>query len=103
MWKKRGDINAKTGYKFNSLYQTGKLVQTKMYLRIQNIRENSFKELYKNKWNAKKDMAILRIQIKFEVRRMKKEIMKLCSLLNFIVYQLWCLRNYKTKFKIKIY
>ena len=47
MWKKGRDINSKTEEKLSFLYQNGRRVQVGMYLRNQNIKDETFKELYK--------------------------------------------------------
>jgi hypothetical protein len=44
---KEGDINAKMGDKLSFMYQNGKPVYSGLFLRNQNIRDYSFKELYK--------------------------------------------------------
>jgi hypothetical protein len=62
MWKRGEYINAKMEDKFSSMYHNGRMVQIGMYMRNQKIRDYSFKELYKKERNAKRYMAILRMQ-----------------------------------------
>jgi hypothetical protein len=47
MWKKGEDIKAKMEDKLSFLCQTGIMIWVKMYMRNQNIIDDSFKELYK--------------------------------------------------------
>jgi hypothetical protein len=46
MWKKEGDIKAKMENKLSLLCQTGKMIWVEVYMRNQNIIDDSYKELY---------------------------------------------------------
>ena len=97
MWKKGGDLNAKTEEKLNFLYRNGRRVQVGMYLRNQNIKDETFKELYKKRAECEKIHGHIKDTVKFDVRRLRKESRKLYSLLNFIAYQILVLTELQNK------
>jgi hypothetical protein len=47
MWKKEGNIKAKMEDKLSLLCQTGKMIRIEVYMRNQNIMNDSYKELCK--------------------------------------------------------
>ena len=97
LWKKGGDINAKEEDKLSFLYLNGRMVQVGMYLRNQNIRDESFKELYKKRAECEKIHGHIKDTVKFDVRRVRKQSRKLYSLLNFVAYQLLVLTELQNK------
>lgn len=46
MWKKEGDIKAEMEDKLSLLCQTGKMIRVEVYIRNQNIIDDSYNELY---------------------------------------------------------
>ena len=68
-----------------------------MYLRNQNIKDETFKELYKKRAECEKIHGHIKDTVKFDVRRLRKESRKLYSLLNFIAYQILVLTELQNK------
>ena len=97
MWKKGGDINAKTEEKLIFLYQNGRRVQVGMYLRNQNIKDEAFKELYKKRAECEKIHGHIKDTVKFDIRRVRKASRKLYSILNFSAYQILVLTELQNK------
>jgi hypothetical protein len=65
MWKKGRDINAKMEEKLSFLCHNGRMVQIGRYLRNQNIRDDSFKELYKKRAECEKRYGHSKSTVKF--------------------------------------
>ena len=61
-WKIGGNVHASMKNKFKFLYENGRKKQVGMYLRNQNISDESFNKQYKKKMNVKRYMGILNVQ-----------------------------------------
>ncbi len=70
--------------KLEFLYKNGRMLQVGMYLRNQNINDDSFKELYKKRAECEKIHGHIKDTVKFDVRKVRKQSRKLYSLLNFV-------------------
>jgi hypothetical protein len=68
-----------------------------MYLRNQNIRDDSFKEIYKKRAECEKIHGHIKDTVKFDIRRVRKQSRKMYSLLNFVAYQLLVLTELQNK------
>ena len=62
--------------------------QVGMYLRNQNISDESFNEQYKKRDECEKIHGHIKCTVKFDIKRVRNESRKLYSLSSFIVYQL---------------
>ena len=87
-WRIDGDVHAPMENKLKFLYEIGRKEQVEMYLRNQNIRDESFDEQYKQRAECKKIHGHIKGTVKFDIRRVRNESRVLYSLLSFIAYQL---------------
>jgi hypothetical protein len=71
--------------------------QVGMYLRNQNISDDSFDEQYKKGVECEKIHGHIKCTVKFDIRRMRNKSRKLYSLLSFIAYQLLVLTEIQNK------
>src|SRR5664280_1506073 len=90
-WKLGGDIHAPMDNKLKFLYEIGRKEQVGMYLRNQNIRDESFEEQYKKRAECEKTHGHIKGTVKFDIRRIRNVSKKLYSLLSFVAYQLMVL------------
>ena len=96
-WKIGGDVHASMKNKLKFLYENGRKKQVGMYLRNQNISDESFNEQYKKRDECEKIHGHIKCTVKFDIRRVRNESRKLYSLLSFIVYQLLVLTEIQNK------
>ena len=96
-WKIGGDIHASMKNKLKFLYENGRRKQVGMYLRNQNISDESFNEQYKKRDECEKIHGHIKCTVKFDIRRVRNESRKLYSLLSFIAYQLLVLTEIQNK------
>ena len=68
-----------------------------MYLRNQDIRDESFDEQYQKRAECEKIHGHIKCTVKFEIRGVRNESRKLYSLLNLIAYQLLVLTEIQNK------
>ena len=68
-----------------------------MYLRNQNIRDESLEEQYKKRAECEKIHGHIKGTVKFDVRKVRNESRRLYSLLGFIVYQILILIEMQNK------
>ncbi len=87
MWKEGGDIHAKIEDKLRFLYKKGRHEKVGMYLRNQNIRDNSFMTFYKKRGECEPTHRHMKNTLKFEIRKVRVESRGLYSLLSFVAYQ----------------
>ena len=83
--------------KLKFLYEIGRKEQVGMYLRNQNIRDESFDDQYKKRAECEKIHGHIKGTVKFDIRRVRNESRKLYSLLSFIAYQLLVLTEMQNK------
>ena len=102
-WKLGGDIHAPMDNKLKFLYEIGRKEQVGMYLRNQNIRDESFEEQYKKRAECEKTHGHIKGTVKFDIRRIRNVSKKLYSLLSFVAYQLMVLKSYKIKLEKRIH
>jgi len=96
-WKLGGDIHAPMDNKLKFLYEIGRREQVGMYLRNQNIRDESFEEQYKKRAECEKTHGHIKGTVKFDIRRIRNVSRKLYSLLSFVAYQLMVLIELQNK------
>ncbi|AKB24620.1 hypothetical protein MSMTP_1151 [Methanosarcina sp. MTP4] len=101
MWKIGGDVHTPMAIKLKFLYENGREEQVGMYLRNQNISDESFDEQYKKRAECEKIHGHIKDVVKFDIRRIRNESKKLYSLLNLIAYQLLVLTELQNKVKSK--
>ena len=83
--------------KLKFLYENGRKKQVGMYLRNQNISDESFNEQYNKGDECEKIHGHIKCTVKFYIRRVRNESRKLYSLLSFIAYQLLVLTEKQNK------
>ena len=98
MWKIGGDVRASTEAKLKFLYESGRSEQVGMYLRNQNMRDNSFLNLYKKRGECEPKHGHIKDVVRFDIRRVRVESRKLYSLLSFVSYQLLVLTEVQNGF-----
>ncbi len=96
-WKLGGDIHVPMDNKLKFLYEIGRKEQVGMYLRNQNIRDESFDEQYKKRAECEKTHGHIKGTVKFDIRRIRNASRKLYSLLSFVAYQLMVLVELQNK------
>ena len=96
-WKIGGDVHASMKNKLKFLYENGRKKQVGMYLRNQNISDESFNEQYQKRDECEKIHGHIKCTVKFDIRRVRNESRKLYSLLSFIAYQLLVLTEKQNK------
>ena len=96
-WKIGGDVHASMKNKLKFLYENGSKKQVGMYLRNQNISDESFNEQYQKRDECEKIHGHIKCTVKFEIRRVRTESRKLYSLSSFIIYQLLVLTEIQNK------
>ena len=96
-----GEVNSPVEIKLKFLYENGREEQVGMYLRNQNIRDETFDEQYKKRAECEKIHGHIKDVVKFDIRRIRNGSKKLYSLLNFIAYQLLLLTELQNKVKNK--
>ena len=96
-WKLGGDIHAQMKNKLIFLYKIGREEQVGMYLRNQNIRDESFDEQYKKRAECENTHGYIKSTVKFDIRRVKNVSVKLYSLLSSVAYQLLVLIELQNK------
>jgi hypothetical protein len=84
--------------KLKFLYEIGREEQVGMYLRNQNIRDESFDEQYKKRAECEKTHGHIKSTVKFDIRRVRNVSRNIYSLLSFIADRLLVL----TELQIKI-
>ena len=99
MWFLGGNILASTEEKLKFLYEIGMSKQVGMNLRNQNMRDESFYELYKKRGECESKHGHIKDVVKFDIRRIRVESRKLYSLLNFVAYQLLVLTEIQNGFE----
>ena len=97
MWKIGGDVHASMKSKLKFLYENGRKKQVGIYLRNQNISDESFSEQYQKRDECEKIHGHIKCTVKFDIRRVRNESRKLYSLLSFIAYQLLVLTEIQNK------
>jgi len=100
-WKIGGDIHAPMGNKLRFLYEIGRKEQVGMYLRNQNIKDETFDDQYKKRAECEKIHGHIKGTVKFDIRRVRNGSRKLYSLLSFIAYQLLVLTEIQNKVEDK--
>ncbi|AKB50241.1 hypothetical protein MSBRW_0988 [Methanosarcina barkeri str. Wiesmoor] len=83
--------------KLKFLYETGRKEQVRMYLRTQNIRDETFDEQYKKRNDCEKIHGHIKGTVKFDIKRVRNQSRKLYSLSSFIAYQLLVLTEMQNK------
>ena len=73
-----------------------------MYLRNQNIRDESFDEQYKNRAECGKTRGHIKGTVKFDIRRVRNISRKLYSLSSFVSYKLLMLIELQNKEALKL-
>ena len=96
-WKIGGDVHASMKNKLKFPYENGRRKQVGMYIRNQNISDESFNEQYKKRDEYEKIHGHIKCTIKFDIRRVRNESRKLYSLSSFITYQLLVLTEIQNK------
>jgi len=96
-WRIGGDVHAPMESKLKFLYENERKEQVGMYLRNQNIRDESFDDQYKKRAECEKIHGHIKGTVKFDIRRLRNESKKLYSLLSFIAYQLLVLTEVQNK------
>lgn len=100
-WKIGGDIQASMENKLKFLYEIGRREQVGMYLRNQNIKDETFDDQYKMRAECEKIHGHIKGTVKFDIRRVRNQSRKLYSLLSFIAYQLLVLTEMQNKVESK--
>ncbi|AKB58931.1 hypothetical protein MSBR2_2415 [Methanosarcina barkeri 227] len=100
-WKLCGDIHPPMENKLRFLYEIGRKEQVGMYLRNQNIRDETFDDQYKKRAECEKIHGHIKGTVKFDIRRVRNQSRKLYSLLSFIAYQLLVLTEMQNKVEDK--
>ena len=99
-WKLEGNIHAPMKNKLKFRYGIGRKEQVGMYLRNQNIRDESFDEQYKKRAECEETHGHIKSTentVKFDIRRVRNVSRKLYSLLSSVAYQLLMLIELQNK------
>ena len=99
MWKLGGSKHMKIDDMLRFLYKNGRIEQVGMYLRNQNLTDESFPDSYKLRKECERIHGHIKNTVKFDVRRVMEESKELYSKFNFVVYQLLLLTNLQNGIK----
>lgn len=88
LWKKGGLVHATLSQKLEFLYKNGRQEQVGMYLRNQNLRDPTFRAVYKKRGDCERTHNNLKSTVKFDVRKLRNSSKKLYVLANFVAYQI---------------
>ncbi len=102
-WRIGGDVHAPMENKLKFLMRLEGKEQVGMYLRNQNIRDESFDDQYKKRAECEKIHGNITGTVKFDIRRVRNGSRGLYSLLSFIAYQLLVLTEIQNKVGNKNY
>ena len=99
MWKLGGSRHMKIKDKLRFLYENGRQEQVGMYLRNQNLKDESFPDSCKLRKECERIHGHIKNTVKFNVRYVRKESRELYSKLDFVAYQLLLLTNLQNGIK----
>ncbi len=99
MWKLGGSKHMKIDDKLRFLYENSRKEQVGMYLRNQNLNDNTFPDSCKLRKECERIHGHIKSTVKFDIRRIREESRELYSKLNFVIYQLLLLTNLQNGIK----
>lgn len=97
MRKLGGSKYMKINGKLKLLYEQRREEQVGMYFRNQNLRDETFPDLYSHRQECERIHAHIKSTVKFDVRKIQWKSRELYSKLNFVAYQLLLLNNLQNK------
>ncbi len=99
MWKLGGSKHMKIDNKLRFLYENGRKEQVGMYLRNQNLKDNTFPDSCNLRKECERIHGHIKSTVKFDVRRIREDSRELYSKFNFVAYQLLLLTNLQNGIK----
>jgi len=88
LWRKGGSVHATLSQKLDFLYKNRRQEQVGMYLRNQNLRDPTFRAVYKKRGDCERTHNNIKSTVKFDVRKLRNFSKKLYVLANFVAYQI---------------